>query len=193
MEPTSSSNKETIIAIKTFVDAVSLPATDINTYLTNSGLVFVKQQTIGTAVSSVTVSGAFDSTYDNYLIKITGMTGSAAVDTTFQLGGITTGVYITSGFYQSLASSTINAYTTTASTMPAGTMAATQNTQITIEISGPNLAITKYVQMNSASATLRANSATQIGSTVQATSFIIAPTSGTLTGGTITVMGYRKA
>jgi hypothetical protein len=180
------------MAIKTFTTGEVLTAADTNTFLANSMAVLVKSQTIGTTVSSVTVTGAFDSTYDNYLIKITGMTGSAAVDTTFQLGGITTGVYITSGFYQSLASATINSYTVTGTTMPAGTMATTQNTQINIEISGPNLAVTKYVQMTSASATLRANSATQIGSVVQATAFTIAPTSGTLTGGNITVYGYRK-
>ena len=180
------------MAMKSFTTGEVLTASDTNTYLANSMAVLVKSQTIGNAVSSVTVTGAFDSTYDNYLIKITGMTGSASVDTTFQLGGITTGVYITSGFYQSLASATINTYTVTGSTMPAGTMASTQNTQINIEISAPNLAVTKYVQMNSASATLRANSATQIGSTVQATAFTIAPTSGTLTGGNITVYGFRK-
>ncbi len=181
------------MAIKTFTAGSVLTASDTNTYLANAGLVYVTSATVGTGVSSVTVSNAFNSTYDNYLIKITGMTGSAAADTTFQLGGITTAVYITSGWYQLISSATINTYTTTAATMPAGTMATTQNTQITIEISSPNLAVTKYVQMNSASATLRANSATQIGSSVQATGFTIAPASGTITGGTITVYGYRKA
>ena len=38
----------------------------------NSALVLIKTQTIGTTVSSVTVTDAFSSTYDNYLIKISG-------------------------------------------------------------------------------------------------------------------------
>jgi hypothetical protein len=121
------------------------------------------------------------------------MTGSLSVDTTFQLGGITTGVYVTSGFYQLLASATLTGYTVTTTTMPIGTMASTQNTQISIEISGPNIAATKYASIKTASATLAAYGTTQIASTVQATAFTIAPTSGTLTGGIITVYGYRKA
>jgi len=180
------------MAIKTFTTGEVLTAADTNTYLANSGLVFIKSQTIGSAVSSVTVTSAFSSTYDNYRIKITGMTGSSAADTTFQLDGITTGVYISSGLYQLLSSATISTYTGTGATMPIGTMGVTGNTQITVEISGPNLAVTKYVQMESASATLRANQGTQIGSSIQATGFTIAPSVGTITGGTISVYGYRK-
>jgi len=41
-----------------------------------SGLTFIKSQTIGSAVSSVTVTGAFSATYDNYLITINGGAGS---------------------------------------------------------------------------------------------------------------------
>jgi len=93
VDPTSSSNKETIIAIKTFVDAVSLPATDINTYLTNSGLVYVKQQTVGTSVTSVSVTSAFSADYDNYrVIYSSGVAGSAA-SMTFALTGSATGYY----------------------------------------------------------------------------------------------------
>jgi len=180
------------MAVKTFTTEV-LTSADTNTYLANSGLVYVTSATIGTGVSSFVVASCFSATYDNYRIKITGMTGTAAADTTFQLTGITTGVYITQGFYQLLANATINGYTTTATTMPIGTMATTQNTQITIDISSPFSAVTKYADTNTASATLRANSGSQIASTVQSTGFTIAPASGTISGGTITVYGYRKA
>lgn len=53
------------MAIKTFTTGEVLTASDTNTYLANSGLVFVKSQTIGSAVTSVTVSDAFSATYDN--------------------------------------------------------------------------------------------------------------------------------
>lgn len=169
---------------------------NVNNAITNAqtymGLVLVTSATIGSAVSSVTVSNAFSATYDNYLIKITGMTGSASVDTNFQLGGITTGVYITSGFYQLLSSATITTYTTTTTVMPMGTMGSTQNTQITIDISAPNLAVTKYISMRTQSSYLSAIGATQVGSTVQATAFTLTPASGTLSGGTIRVYGYRQ-
>jgi hypothetical protein len=82
------------MAIKTFTDGEVLTASDTNTYLANSGLVFVKQQTIGTGVSSVTVSDAFSATYDNYKVTINGGTcaGSAAIS--LQLGASTTGYYL---------------------------------------------------------------------------------------------------
>ena len=159
----------------------------------NSGLVYVTEATIGSAVSSVTVSSAFSSTYDNYRIKITGMTGSAAADTSFQFGGITTSVYAYSGFYQAIGVGTSTTFGGTATTMPIGTMAATLNTQINIEISGANLAVAKYFEIATTSNNIRVNQGGQCNSAVQATAFTITPASGTLTGGTITVYGYRKA
>jgi len=44
-----------------------LTATDLNQ---SSGLVLVKTQTIGSGVSSVTVTGAFSATFDNYLVSV---------------------------------------------------------------------------------------------------------------------------
>ena len=58
------------MAIKTFTTGEVLTAADTNTYLANSGLVYVKSQTIGSAVSSVNVTSAFSSTYDNYVITL---------------------------------------------------------------------------------------------------------------------------
>jgi hypothetical protein len=40
-------------------------------------LTLIKTQTIGTAVSSVTVTGAFSTTYDNYKIIVSGGVASA--------------------------------------------------------------------------------------------------------------------
>lgn len=60
------------MAIKTFSDGVSLPASDINTFLTNSGLVYIA----GASFSSVTsgapldVNSVFSSTYTNYLLVL---------------------------------------------------------------------------------------------------------------------------
>jgi hypothetical protein len=41
------------------------------------GLTLISTTTIGTTVSSITVSGAFSATYDNYKIVVSGGTGSA--------------------------------------------------------------------------------------------------------------------
>ena len=81
------------MAIKTFTTGEVLTASDTNTYLTNSGLVYIKQQTVGSGVASVTVSDAFSSTYDSYLIIDTGGTMSSDTALTMQLGAQVTGYY----------------------------------------------------------------------------------------------------
>jgi hypothetical protein len=55
------------MAIKTFTDAVALPASDINTYLTNSGLVYVTQGTV-TGNTALNFSSIFTSDYNNYRV-----------------------------------------------------------------------------------------------------------------------------
>jgi hypothetical protein len=95
------------MAIKTFSDGVSLPASDINTYLTNSGLVYVKQQTVGNGVTTVSMTSAFSADYDNYrIVYSNGVAGSAA-SITFALTGSATGYYasVTGTTYAGAASS----------------------------------------------------------------------------------------
>jgi hypothetical protein len=95
-EPTFS-RKGTIIAIKTFSDGVSLPASDINTYLTNSGLVYVKQQSFS-ALTTWAMDNVFTSTYRNYkvIIDATGSSNSAVMRLTYLNSS---GVEITAGYY----------------------------------------------------------------------------------------------
>ena len=44
------------MAVKTFTQGEKLTAADTNTYLNNGGLVFVKQVTVGSAVSPIRLS-----------------------------------------------------------------------------------------------------------------------------------------
>jgi hypothetical protein len=76
-----------------------------------SGLNLVKQQTIGSSVSSVTVTDAFNSTYDNYRILVSGGSAAGAGGSmTMELGATVTGYYL-AGFYQTFsATPTLNAY-----------------------------------------------------------------------------------
>ena len=66
-----------------------LAASDMNAV----GLWLVKTQTIGSAVSSVTVSNVFSSTYDNYKIVISGGAGSTTDTLHLKLGSTATGYY----------------------------------------------------------------------------------------------------
>jgi len=67
-----------------------LTAADLNA---SSNLVLVTEVTIGTSVSSVTVSNAFNSTYDNYRIIIDIASSSSDGAFRLQLGSTTTSYY----------------------------------------------------------------------------------------------------
>jgi hypothetical protein len=57
------------------------------------GMQLIKTQTIGSAVSSVTVNDAFSSEYDNYKIIVNGGVASTALDLRFNFDGNTAGYY----------------------------------------------------------------------------------------------------
>ena len=88
------------MAIKTFTDLTTLPASDINTYLTNSGLVFVAGGTLSLTTSPTNVTGVFSSTYRNYrvLLNITARSVSNRFDMRYINGTTpTTSLYYNGG------------------------------------------------------------------------------------------------
>jgi len=180
------------MAIKTFTTGEVLTAADTNEYLGNAGLVFVKSQTVGTAVASVTVSSAFNATYDNYRIVYTGGTGSGSISMT--IGGTSTN-YNNSMIYGN----------TFAVPTPAGIGASAGAAwtfvgwcdanicHFGMDLFSPNLA--KYTTFGNCSytgSTNAGNNSGMHGTATAYTSFTLIPAS-TFTGGTITVYGYRKA
>lgn len=81
------------MAVKTFTDNTSLPASDINTYLNNGGLVYITQATIS-ASSSYTFTNCFSSTYNNYRVVVNSLTGSiAASNLRIRIANATPGYY----------------------------------------------------------------------------------------------------
>lgn len=157
------------------------------------GLVLVKSQTIGSAVSSVTVSSAFSSTYDNYLITISGGVASATNQLTLQLGATTTN-YQRGGFYVALNSATLTGYTDSTDWRIGGGTTDSLNGYATLF--GPNLA--KRTVMHS-SWVQPVSTGTGIFSwgvlsdSTQYTAFTVAANTGTITGGTIRVYGYANS
>jgi hypothetical protein len=174
---------------------------DVNRYQSWNGsawvspddLTLIVSQTIGTAVSSVTVSNAFSATYNAYKVIVSGGVGSTASNLTFKLGSAS------SGHQQILIYGT---YTNTSITSAALSNGAnfpnlgnldTNSMFANIEVTNPFLSQITYVTGSysdngvSGAATGRHNSSTSF------TDFTIAAGSGTMTGGTINVYGYRKA
>lgn len=185
------------MAVKTFTTGEVLTSTDTNTYLTNAGLVYIKSQPIGTSAASVSVTGAFSAEYDNYKIVISGATVPGTSNMRVTLGGTAT------GYYGSLIYTRPNV--TTVSVDPTnngarfeyGAILAVGSPGGSFELLGPYLS-TKTVCNSFLCET--ASAASAIGSfngwldnTTSYTSFTITPSGGSITGGTVTVYGYRKA
>ena len=150
--------------------------------------------TIGSAVASVTVTGAFSAAYENYKIIVTGGVGSTAAATAMTIGAAATGYY---GSYLSVTIST-NAFSSATDNNAARfTYAGTTTTNgqsINVEVGSPFLA--KNTSMTTSFAGLVAAGGAGVYSgflnnTTSYTDFTFTPTSGTLTGGTIRIYGYK--
>jgi len=160
-----------------------------------AGLVHIKQQTIGSAVSSVNVTGAFSSTYDNYLILVSGGVGSTGQSMTLKIGSSTTGYYATGPTIQYNAVVVGALSTNNGSTFPFAGFSSSVGNVAHILLQGPNLAKNTVYESHSANnISGSGNSYTQNGflnDTTQHTDFTLA-VGGTMTGGEINVYGYRK-
>jgi hypothetical protein len=174
-----------------------LTAADTNTYLANSGLVYVTSYTIGSGVSTFIVPSAFNSTYDNYLIRLDAVTFNAANDSIFiqlRTGTSTSATnYLYSLLYGSYAGSSSNAASTTG----------TSFNNIGRSLAAGDKASTEFRLNQPFLAAKTTATGFAIGSDLQglfggyhnaATSYdqLVVSTSGTMTGGTCTVFGYRK-
>ena len=152
------------------------------------GLVLVKSQTIGTAVSSVTVTDAFSSTFDNYriIVDVTGVNVSSEI-VFMQLGATTTGYEWTS--------------TTSSDANAIGFYIAP------VDASGPGIASVDLYRPNLAQPTICLSHGIfarvaavgihvmsgLLNNSTQYTAFTLRPTSPyTLDGGTIRVYGYNN-
>lgn len=76
------------MAIKTFTAGSILTASDTNTYLANSGLVYVASGTLNLTTSYSNVVGVFSSTYKNYrvLLNITARSTTNRFDMRYLVG-----------------------------------------------------------------------------------------------------------
>ena len=155
------------------------------------GLWHISRTTIGSAVSSVTVSNAFSADYDSYKIIVAGGAGSTGADLDVTLGATTTGYY-QAALYVVYAAGTAQANAATnAANWDAGRMDTTALT-MNMEIHSPFL--TEYTTFESSWS--RANDAMgkvggYLNNTTSYTAFTITTSTGTMTGGTIDVYGFR--
>lgn len=184
------------MAVKTFTSEV-LTSADTNTYLANSGLVYVASTTFS-ASSGVEMSNCFSSTYDNYEVHLT-YYGSATTNTSFQMmtgtnTKDTSATYNRFGFYWLAGVTALDATGQTSwfVTNHGTTSSAYSNSQTTIF--RPNVASVKTEIRHrgySGDSDLTVYLDETTTATTAYTGLYLLPTSGTITG-TITIYGYRK-
>ena len=184
--------------VKDGATAIQTLATDVDTTLFTAlggaypGLRLVKKQAIGSGVSTVTVTGAFSATYDNYIIVISG--GSASTNATgrLQFGSTTTGY-----FYSLIYSTGGNALTCESNNNFASVNYAfitnTSGLRGNIEVLNPFLSTATTVQAKGLMGETFGYAGQQSGginNTTSYTAFTVFPSGGTMTGGNIYVYGY---
>lgn len=181
------------MAVKTFTSA-TLSSSDTNEYLANAGLVYVKSQTVGTGVSTVTVSDCFSATYDDYRITISGVVfSSPATSWQLRVGGATADYYGSSyyDFYGGGGTGTLRS--AAAPALYFG-VADNNNTSATFDVCRPftSTKITTF-QGNFYGGGYSGFAAGTHAANTSHTSFTLISPVGNMTGGVITVFGYRKA
>ena len=160
---------------------------------TKTGLVFIKAQTVGTAVGSVTVTNAFNTNFKHYRIMYTGGSSSVQTDIYFRLGASLTGFYCT-GIWQGWGAGAVNTTGLSNSNVwvvgvidPAGNL-------VDMTVRNPFTTL-----RTTFSGTFSSAAATRIGGmmngmhnvTASYTDFTFYPAAGTITGGTIQVWGFN--
>jgi hypothetical protein len=160
------------------------------------GLWLVKTQTISSspAVPSVTVTDAFSADYDNYKIILSGGVGSTTQTLLMTLGATTSGYYwaIQGATFVGVAAP--NGAENTSSWRAGGgsTLTLSSSLEIYNPFNAERTVFNGAYQLNTTSGGVMLNTGGFLNNTTSYTAFTLTPTSGTLSGGTIRVYGYRK-
>ena len=126
----------------------------------NSALVLISSTTIGTTVSSVAISNAFSSTYDNYKIIVSGGISSASNAGFIYMG---TGALPASGYYRFTFSGVYSGTTVTGFNSSNGAawggtfQTSTDSSHTSFELFSPNLAKNTHIISTCARSATTAN------------------------------------
>lgn len=158
-----------------------------------AGLVFVKSVTVGSGVSSVTVSNAFNATFDNYRIVYTGIDCSAG-DTALrlQLGASSTSYYgcLVVAKYTTGAQTVLTRNNSTHAWI--GVSSQNNDMMSMFDINQPFLAGITHMQGVGFGYTSSYFFGMEHSAFTSYSDFTLSPNSGTMSGGTIRVYGYNN-
>ena len=160
------------------------------------GLWLVKSQTIGTGVSSVTVTDAFSADYDNYKIIVSGGVGSAAGSLALQLGATASGYY---AGYSRVAFATGAAANLNDNNAASFVRAGGYNTGalvLNLDVLAPFLTVNTTIFGQSVTPQTASSGGAVSGFLNDSTSYtaftLLAAAGQTITGGVIRCYGYRN-
>jgi hypothetical protein len=155
------------------------------------GLRLIKKQTIGTAVSTVSITNAFSATYDNYKIIVTGGVMAAENIWSIRMGATATNYYgsLTATAFSTGAAVNAGYSNTTSLFCGAGN---NSSFNANIELNGPFLAKPTIIASTFSRILTNGYAANVNGFLNDATSYtdFTLVTSSSWTGGTIYVYGY---
>jgi hypothetical protein len=154
-----------------------------------AGLSLIKTQTIGTGVASVSVTGAFNTNYENYRVVINGVVGSSASDLLISFGSLN---HYGSTAFDSYTGSPVgvNRRNNASSLFLGGISNALPEQSCAIDVYAPFLARSTGIS----GTYYGGNYSGFIGGTYAVasslTAFTLTAFTGTLTGGKIAIYGY---
>jgi hypothetical protein len=174
--------------IETYMGLVKV----IPTGATNGTVGATGTVTIGSAVSSVAVAGCFSATYDNYQIVIAGADSSALNNLVVLALNNSTGSTYNSSIVYMVHNSGQGSNTGTNANFRVAFGGDTSDTNSNIILYSPFLVRRTGMNAMTANGNLFGSSGGVDTNAVSNTGFTISVGVDTLTGGTITVYGYRK-
>lgn len=181
--------KDGAVAIEALGDAIDATVFGLPT----AGLTLIKSQVIGSAVSSVNVTAAFSTTYDYYKVIVSGGVATGAA-LSFRVGSPGTGFYGAYVYSNNFGATPAAIGTSNAANWASVGWGNSSGIMFEAEVYSPFLAKDTYCKSAAIdTANSRFGAFTGwLNTTTSFTDFTITPASGTLTGGTIFVYGYKK-
>lgn len=187
------------MAIKTFTTGEVLTASDTNTYLANSGLVYVGGGTLSSTGTSI--SNVFSSTYDSYRMVLTFSTAPANLFLRMRTSSDETGAVYNYGRWYVRLSDAANGIISSGNDtkMIAAALNTGYSAGLVYDITNPYLARTTnimsmpYLESNpTTSASFAGWSTGSVLTTTQYTGITLYPNTGSFTG-EYRIYGYRQA
>jgi hypothetical protein len=160
-------------------------------------LTFIKSQTIGTTVTSVNVTSAFSTTYDRYLVTLSGGTTTNNRSLNLTLGATTTGYYSSYALVSYASTTVIGGASSNGSSILDAAVVTTNGLSGRFELNNPFNAVRTEILNCYGGLVTNQQYLSGAGFVDNATSYtdftLTMASTGTMTGGTIYVYGYAKA